>query len=332
MTPLEYLKEITVVLPRLARQTGHSTFGFYTSFVYDFFRYHITLDEFSASHVYELSPRKMSELLTTSRRNRLTARYFNAAATKDDFDLLDNKPRFNTLFKKFIYRDWLDASTCSPDDIRAFIAKNPVFLAKDSLGTQGDNIFLHHSAQTDVDAFLQDHLGKPILLEGFIQQHPAMAAVNPTSVNTIRIVTACMDGQVMLVGAGMRCGGSNAYVDNFHKGGIAYPVDIQSGIVTGMGQNLMGQADFLRHPATGHVMPGFQVPHWDKVKQAVSEAALLLPRLGYVGWDVAITENGPEFIEGNNCPQTDLIQLGGHGVYRELRDFAVGHARKEAHS
>lgn len=322
MTPLEYLKEITVVLPELGKMTGHSTAGLYATFLYQFLRYRITLDEFSASHTYEMSARKMSEYLTVRRRNRLTGKYFNAHASKEDLDVLDNKRMFNTYFRDFIRRSWLDMADCSARDVRDLMARESVFLAKDTLGTQGDHITLCHSQDLDPDAFYRENHGKSMLLEVFIRQHPAMAAVNPTSVNTVRFVTACLNGQVMLVGAGLRCGGKDAYVDNFHKGGIAYPLDVASGVVTGMGQDLMGRGGVIRHPSTGHVMPGFQVPFWDQVVQAVTKAARMLPQVGYVGWDVAITEDGPEFIEGNNCSQVDLIQLGGRGVYRPLLDFA----------
>ena len=40
----------------------------------------------------------------------------------------------------------------------------------------------------------------------------------------------------------------------------------------------------------------------------VKEAALLVPEIRYVGWDVAITNDGPCIIEGNEFPSYGLIQ------------------------
>ena len=37
-----------------------------------------------------------------------------------------------------------------------------------------------------------------------------------------------------------------------------------------------------------------------------------MPEICHVGWDVAITPDGPVLIEGNDYPGTDLCQLAPH--------------------
>ena len=39
------------------------------------------------------------------------------------------------------------------------------------------------------------------------------------------------------------------------------------------------------------------------------DAAHVIPQVGYVGWDVAVGENGPQLIEGNPFPDHDLLQM-----------------------
>ena len=44
----------------------------------------------------------------------------------------------------------------------------------------------------------------------------------------------------------------------------------------------------------------------------VKRAALTVPELGYIGWDVAVTEKGPVIIEANHFPGHDIYQFQVH--------------------
>ena len=46
--------------------------------------------------------------------------------------------------------------------------------------------------------------------------------------------------------------------------------------------------------------------------ELVKEAAKVIPEVAYVGWDVAVTENGPLIIEGNHFPGHDILQMPPH--------------------
>jgi transcriptional regulator with XRE-family HTH domain len=67
-----------------------------------------------------------------------------------------------------------------------------------------------------------------------------------------------------------------------------------------------------KHPNTNEKIVGYQLPF---VKEAVDmclKAALVVPQIRYIGWDVAITENGPAIIEGNTYCAHDFWQLPPH--------------------
>ena len=53
----------------------------------------------------------------------------------------------------------------------------------------------------------------------------------------------------------------------------------------------------------------YKIPFFDKVSDLCIEAAKKIPEVNIIGWDVAITDNGPLIIEGNNGPGFDLIQV-----------------------
>ena len=56
------------------------------------------------------------------------------------------------------------------------------------------------------------------------------------------------------------------------------------------------------------------------------EAAKIVPQLRFVAWDVAITSDGPTFIEGNSFPSHAVPQFAAHypdciGILPEFRKF-----------
>jgi hypothetical protein len=68
-------------------------------------------------------------------------------------------------------------------------------------------------------------------------------------------------------------------------------------------------------------MLGFKVPNWHIAIDSVIKAAEKLPQCRLIGWDVAITENGPLLIEGNHEPDLCLIEfVGNHGYKNIIRE------------
>ena len=151
----------------------------------------------------------------------------------------------------------------------------------------------------------------PLLLEEVIVQHPAVSAVYPESVNTVRAVTIYKDGQIHFVGTCFRIGNHGNHVDNFSSGGMVAPVDHKTGIVTDGGID-RPKNKFMIHPQTGTSIVGFQFPDWEKAMDMVVRAAHKVPGLRYVGWDIAFSDKGPVMVEGNEFPGHDLFQLPGH--------------------
>jgi hypothetical protein len=50
----------------------------------------------------------------------------------------------------------------------------------------------------------------------------------------------------------------------------------------------------------------------DKVLEMCTKAAMVVPQVGFIGWDVCITPDGPVIVEGNDYPGHDLYQLPEH--------------------
>ena len=150
-----------------------------------------------------------------------------------------------------------------------------------------------------------------------------MMCFNNKSVNTLRMMTI-MDtsGEVHLLKTALRCGTGDSLVDNFCAGGVIYPIDLQYGRINGPGvTNSLGQQVFI-HPGSEIYMLGREIPFWQQAVEFVKEAAKRLPQIRFVGWDVAITNDGPILIEGNQGPGVIFDSLNmNHGLYKEMMSY-----------
>jgi len=61
--------------------------------------------------------------------------------------------------------------------------------------------------------------------------------------------------------------------------------------------------DYPVHPITGSTIVGFQVPFFKEAVKMVKEASTVVSEVAYVGWDVAVSPDGPVIIEGNCFPE-----------------------------
>jgi hypothetical protein len=69
-----------------------------------------------------------------------------------------------------------------------------------------------------------------------------------------------------------------------------------------------------RHPKTGAPVAGRAIAHWpDLVALAVRAHRTFSGRM-IIGWDLALTPDGPMIIEGNSDPDTHFLQR----VHRQM--------------
>ena len=153
------------------------------------------------------------------------------------------------------------------------------------------------------------------VVEAFIKQHPEMCKLSPTSVNSLRFVTfssnskpVTADGKMMDIAYSIvRFGREGAIVDNLHSGGMVANVDLETGCLSTDGADRNGDL-WVDHPDTGVTIKGFKVPYFEEAREMVKEAIATRKVEGYIGWDIAISENGPMLLEVNDRPGSDGLQ------------------------
>ncbi|MFN4291459.1 MAG: sugar-transfer associated ATP-grasp domain-containing protein [Permianibacter sp.] len=140
------------------------------------------------------------------------------------------------------------------------------------------------------------------LLEECLPQHPELAAINASSVNTLRIWLIERDGVIVPTHALLRVGRAGSQVDNTTSGGLACTIDMATGrLQEGLDLRRPHQR-ILQHPDSGVMLSGRQVPFWPEALVLGVKALSVFPHMRFAGIDVAITPTGPAMIELNVMP------------------------------
>jgi hypothetical protein len=158
------------------------------------------------------------------------------------------------------------------------------------------------------------------LIQEAVLQHPVMAAVNPFSVNTVRVHTyrTNPDSTPEIVSALVRFGTGTSVVDNASSGGIYASLDLATGCLTPPARSFYehGARHFWKHPNTGFVFSRFRLPYLDEVISLARSGASTLS-LQFIGWDIAITPTGPVILEANHRPNLKMLQVAAGGIWND---------------
>lgn len=198
----------------------------------------------------------------------------------------------------------LNSFCCLMEEIMKKTGANSIF-AKPISGIGGRDCFKIYAEMLKPDSLagIYDKIGSSkYLFQRTIDQHPLINAIYPHSVNTLRIHTCIyLNGQIDLISISMKFGSKGKFVESGGTGTILISVDTDTGALGPYAyKNFEWGGDmYIHHPDTKFKFEGFIVPHFESVKDMSKAAAAFLPyRL--VGWDVAITEEGPILMEGNH--------------------------------
>jgi len=151
------------------------------------------------------------------------------------------------------------------------------------------------------------------IVQAGIAQDPEISGIYPGSVNTFRIIAENINGVVRIVCAVMRIGRGQSEIDNASSGGIFIKTDIDSGKLGDFATSYNCEK-FKEHPDTHFVFQNFTISRWDEIKRFSIEAASKVPFFTYLGWDIALTANGPLVIEINSNPAHDIMEISSNGL------------------
>ena len=212
------------------------------------------------------------------------------------------------------------------DEISTIFTHDMDAFAKQSDGQLGDgaftikientNVYVNNDLVPTTEALLKTFTDTSYIIQERIIQHPAMNKLCSTAVNTIRLVTMITPKEeIIAIRAGLRIGREGSCVDNCAKGGIFVGIDLNTGklMKKGIIKPPYGMLVY-QHPDNGVVFEGFEIPFFKEVLEMAKELHSKLYRIHSVGWDIAITPEGPVFIEGNSMWELSGTQAAVGGL------------------
>ncbi len=284
--------------------SGKNQIIVFIDMIYSGLKYKSGYTDYLNFRFYEIDAKKRETFITRGYNNDLNNLYNQKTASY----VLDDKFIFLETFKDLVGRDFMKVEKDQFESFERFFNLHSEIIAKPLDSMCGEGISFYRNNSENVTEVFEKLTNKdPFIIEEVIQQHPKMSQLNPDSVNSIRIYTLRKDEKAEVMFAACRIG-SGKRVDNFHAGGMIVKIDLESGQISSNANNQELES-FTQHPITKTEFIGFEIPYFQEAKEITLKAALRLNNLNYVGWDVAITTNGPILIEGNTFPAHDMIQF-----------------------
>ena len=302
------IKAMFTTIGKVHKRSKKSRIVIFFDMIYCSFKYLAGYTDYFLFYFEDLNRKQRSTYITRG----INTNYIKQLNNREYYKYFRDKVLFNDTFKEYIKRDYIDLTRSSLDEFKKFLNKNKTVIIKPVDETGGFGISkLTVDKKLDINKLYKELIEtKRTLVEECVKQHKEMDKLGASSVNTLRIVTILSDGKVNIMLKCIRMGNGINPVDNFHSGGM-YTFFDDNGLISQKAVDREGQV-YSVHPYTKEKIVGFKIPYVKEAIKMCKEAALKIPEIRYIGFDIAIGENGPLIIEGNELPGYDLYQSKVH--------------------
>ncbi len=192
----------------------------------------------------------------------------------------------------------------------------------DGYRSDSDSVILLGGEEIGAETFADQVMGfadKGYLFQERLVPHPEVARLAGPAIGTIRLLTGNLEGERELLDCAWKIVAGGNVADNFWRdGNMLGQIDPETGTVMRVASGLAHESrTHEEHPDTGEALPGFTIPFWKEAVALVLQAATVLPDLRLIGWDIAVTPDGPVIVEANTLPAFNLHQLAsGTGIMK----------------
>ncbi len=199
------------------------------------------------------------------------------------------------------------------EDLISLCEKEEKFLIKPAIDSGGGRLIELYDSEKMCKDKIKTLLGKfknNYIVQEFIRQHPDLARINESSINSVRIITFLFEGKTHVLSQVLRMGVKGGHTDNVSAGGIQCNIKHDGKLEKKAADVYRNWSD---HHPNGIEFKDITVPAFHKVRDICLREQKKLAHFKMVGWDFAIDVNGePVFIEYNVCPGHNQMTSGPH--------------------
>ncbi len=179
-------------------------------------------------------------------------------------------------------------------------------------------------------------LGK-LIVEPLIVQHEELRKISPLCTNPVRIRTVKSDGDIDMISIYICIGPATSYWSNCVTSGVMIGLDENGNSITDAFcevKGMDGRYEIL--PGTDIAVKDIKVPFIKEAVELAKAAHRTTPQFHSLGWDIAITDNGPIVIEGNSHYGTDTYQavsgIGEREIFNKYFSSKLKASREDSKS
>lgn len=193
---------------------------------------------------------------------------------------------------------------------------------------QNGNLILNSDKITLEDFKKKIKGGKFLVQETINNQIQELNNIYSESINTIRLTTIIdpKTREVKILPPTLRVGANGSKVDNWAAGGLIIGIDQSNSRLHKYGFYKPsywkhGKGKETHHPDSGVKFEGYYIPLLKEAIEITSRIHYFLNDIHSIGWDIALTEEGVQIIEGNDNWEITLPQACDHGLKKEFMEL-----------
>lgn len=170
---IEYIKKVQKGLNHVSHTQSVCKAYLYFDYICAVISHRCLIRQYVIGEFWRKSHAERKKCLTYNRIVKL----FDQLNKKEYIHILNEKQDFNTYFKEFVHRDWLDINQASEESVISFIKSHTSVIIKPINGVEGGGIrkfVLSDAPNTDLSKLYKELKAENVIIEEVIKQNERM--------------------------------------------------------------------------------------------------------------------------------------------------------------